>query len=126
MWPDLINGSFELVGAYFTWRNWLQLRRDRTIAGVYWPTTAFFAAWGMWNLIYYPALGQWASFIGGVALVAGNVAWVVLVLTVKGETSEGLEGLAAYRYARRRLGFRVFWRCFFQDRITNLRSRFGR
>ena len=41
-WPDLINGGFELLGAVFTWRNFLQLRRDRTIAGVYWPTTAFF------------------------------------------------------------------------------------
>lgn len=80
MWPDLINGSFELVGAYFTWRNWMQLRQDRTIAGVYWPTTAFFAAWGLWNLVYYPALGQWASFIGGMVLVAGNVAWVALAM----------------------------------------------
>lgn len=45
MWPDLINGSIELIGAFFTWRNWQQLRRDRSIAGVYWPTTAFFSAW---------------------------------------------------------------------------------
>lgn len=83
LWPDLINGSFELIGAYFTWRNWLQLRRDRHLAGVYWPTTAFFAAWGLWNLIYYPALGQWASFAGGVLLVAGNVAWVALAIQLK-------------------------------------------
>ena len=80
IWPDLINGGFELLGAVFTWRNYLQLRRDRRVAGVYWPTTAFFAAWGLWNLVYYPALAQWASFIGGIALVAGNVAWVVLAL----------------------------------------------
>lgn len=80
MWPDLINGGFELIGAYFTWRNFVQLRRDRHLAGVYWPTTAFFAAWGLWNLIYYPALGQWASFAGGVLLVAGNVAWVALAI----------------------------------------------
>ncbi|MBA3034845.1 MAG: hypothetical protein KKF85_03545 [Gammaproteobacteria bacterium] len=83
MWPDLINGSFELVGAYFTWRNWLQLRRDRHLAGVYWPTTAFFSAWGLWNLVYYPALDQWASFAGGVLLVSGNVAWVVLAVRLR-------------------------------------------
>lgn len=82
-WPDLINGGFELLGAVFTWRNYLQLRRDRRVAGVYWPTTAFFAAWGLWNLIYYPTLGQWASFAGGVLLVAGNVAWVVLAIQLK-------------------------------------------
>lgn len=81
--PDLITGGFELVGAFFTWRNFLQLRRDRRFAGVYWPATAFFAAWGLWNLLYYPALAQWASFAGGVALVAGNVAWVGLALKLK-------------------------------------------
>lgn len=80
--PDLINGGFELVGALFTWRNFLQLRRDRTIAGVYWPTTAFMVAWGLWNLVYYPSLAQWASFIGGVLLVAGNVAWVALAIRI--------------------------------------------
>lgn len=88
MWPDLINGGFELIGAYFTWRNWLQLRRDRTITGVYWPTTAFFSAWGIWNLVYYPALGQWASLVGGAVLVAGNVAWVVLAIRLRGTKKE--------------------------------------
>ena len=83
--PDLINGGFELVGAFFTWRNYLQLRRDRRCAGVYWPATAFFAAWGLWNLLFYPALAQWASFAGGVALVAGNVAWVGLALKLQRE-----------------------------------------
>lgn len=79
-WPDLINGSFELVGAVFTWRNFVQLRRDRALVGVYWPTTAFFTAWGAWNLIYYPALSQWFSFMGGVLLVAGNAAWVATAI----------------------------------------------
>lgn len=83
VWTDLINGLFELTGAFFTWRNFVQLRRDRRLVGVYWPTTAFFAAWGAWNLIYYPTLGQWLSFAGGVALVAGNVAWVALALRIR-------------------------------------------
>lgn len=82
-WPDLINGSFELVGAAFTWRNFVQLRRDRVLKGVYWPTTAFFTAWGLWNLVYYPALSQWASLAGGVLLVSGNVAWVAMAVRVR-------------------------------------------
>lgn len=91
---DLINGAFELLGAILTWRNALQLKRDRELRGVYWPTTAFFAAWGIWNLIYYPALGQWASFAGGVLLVAGNVAWVVMALRLRlDEALDGLGGL---------------------------------
>jgi hypothetical protein len=78
--PDLINGCIELFGACLTWRNAWQLRVDRQIRGVYWPTTFFFALWGLWNLYYYPALAQWASFAGGVVLVAGNIAWVFMAI----------------------------------------------
>ena len=74
---DIINGSFELLGAYFTWKNALCLYRDKQVKGVYWPTTAFFTAWGFWNIYYYPNLGQWFSFWGGVLLVLGNAAWTI-------------------------------------------------
>ena len=82
-WPDLVNGGFELIGAGFTWRNAVELRRQRAFSGVYWPTAAFFTAWGLWNLIYYPTLGQWFSFAGGVTLVAGNVAWVAMAVQLR-------------------------------------------
>lgn len=74
---DIVNGMFELLGAFFTWMNAYRLHRDRHIAGVYWPATAFFTAWGLWNLFYYPALGQWFSFFGGLLLVMGSAAWLV-------------------------------------------------
>jgi hypothetical protein len=77
---DMMNGCFEAFGAVLTWRNALQLYRDRKISGVYWPATAFFAAWGLFNLWYYPSLDQWWSFAGGVVLVVGNIAWVVMAL----------------------------------------------
>jgi hypothetical protein len=77
---DAINGGFEVVGALLTWANVARLWRERCVRGVFWPVTAFFAAWGVWNLYYYPSLGQWLSFVGGVGLVVGNVAWVVLAL----------------------------------------------
>lgn len=80
---DLINGLFEALGAIFTWRNAWALYREREIRGVYWPATFFFTAWGFWNLAYYPSLGQWASFAGGVALVAGNIVWCVLALRTR-------------------------------------------
>lgn len=76
MSPDVGNACFEAVGALFTWRNALQLHRDKQVRGVYWPITAFFALWGLWNLYYYPAIGQRWSFYAGVVLVAGNVIWV--------------------------------------------------
>ena len=78
IWPDLINGIFESIGAIMTWRNYIQLRRDMNFSGVYWPCTAFFSTWGIWNLIYYPSLNQWFSFVGGIVLVSGNLMWVAL------------------------------------------------
>lgn len=77
---DHINGAFEAFGALFTWRNALQLFRDREIKGVYWPITLFFALWGVWNLYYYPHLGQWLSFYAGCALVGGNLVWCGLAI----------------------------------------------
>jgi len=81
--PDLINGLFELVGGYFTWMNAWTLHQEKEIKGVYWPTTVFFTAWGLWNLYYYPALGQSFSFYAGIVLVLGNVVWVGLLMHYK-------------------------------------------
>jgi len=74
---DIINGSFELVGAVFTWMNAFRLFRDKEVKGVFWPTWAFFTFWGLWNVYYYPNLGQWFSFVAGIALVSGNLAWTI-------------------------------------------------
>lgn len=76
--PDLINGAFELAGGALCWLNVQKILKDKCVIGVYWPIQAFFTAWGVWNLFYYPLLGQWASFVGGVFLVIGNTVWVVL------------------------------------------------
>lgn len=75
---DIINALFEAFGAYTAWRNFAQLYREREIKGVYWPMWGFFTMWGLWNVFYYPSLGQWFSFVAGVALLAGNAAWTVL------------------------------------------------
>lgn len=80
---DVINGLFELIGAFFTWRNYFQLRKDKELKGIYWPLIAFMTLWGFWNLIYYPSLDQWCSFVGGLALVTGNLLWILLVLEIK-------------------------------------------
>lgn len=79
-WYDIVNGSFEVVGAIATWANVRRLIVDKRLQGVNWYSMAFFAAWGLWNLVYYPHLNQWASFVGGVLLVSGNLVWVALAL----------------------------------------------
>lgn len=77
-YPDLINGSFELGGGLACWMNVRRIMRDKKVAGVYWSVSAFFGVWGLWNLYYYPQLGQWLSTWGGAFLVLGNLTWVAL------------------------------------------------
>lgn len=77
---DLVNGFFELGAGLLCWFNVRKILADKKIHGVYWPVQAFFAAWGWWNLYYYPTLNQWFSFAGGIILVAGNTIWVLLAV----------------------------------------------
>lgn len=77
---DAGNGFFELVGALLLWKNVARLRRDRKVRGVDWRVSIFFAAWGWWNLYYYPSLGQWLSTGAGIVMVAANTVWVYFAL----------------------------------------------
>jgi len=77
---DTINGLFELVGGIICWLNVRKLLIDKSIKGVHWGVQAFFSVWGVWNLYYYPSLGQWCSFWGGVFLMTGNAIWTVLAI----------------------------------------------
>lgn len=80
MSPDMINGAFEALGSVMLWRNVLQLHRDKQVKGVHWTATGFFAAWGYWNLFYYPHLDQWYSFTGGVSIVLANTVWLAQMI----------------------------------------------
>lgn len=83
MSPDLINGLFELVGAFFMSLNCVKLYNDKCVKGIYWPAMVFFATWGIWNLYYYPHLGQLFSLLGGVALTLMNCIWLYQVFYYK-------------------------------------------
>ena len=83
MWPDIVNGCFELLGAPFILLSVFRLARDKRVRGVSWAHAAFFTVWGLWNLFYYPHLGQWYSFIGGVFVVSANTVWVIQMLYYK-------------------------------------------
>ena len=76
MWPDIINGLYELSGAPFIFLSVIKLHREKKVAGISWIHAGFFATWGYWNLFYYPHLNQWFSFIGGVAIVIVNTIWL--------------------------------------------------
>lgn len=100
MTPDHFNGLFEFLGALMLSRNILQLYRDKLVRGVHWMPTLFFAAWGVWNLYYYPSLDQWASFFGGLAIVSVNLAWFGMMVYYKERERRG------WAYNRSFLGIR--------------------
>lgn len=80
MTGDVINSLFEVFGGLMVFNHCRIVWRDKAVAGVSIISTVFFTAWGFWNLYYYPSLGQWWSFIGGIAIVIMNVIWVALML----------------------------------------------
>lgn len=78
--PDVVNGVFEGVGGLMLFADCLRLWWEKAIAGVNWQVRAFFLAWGVWNLFYYPHLDQWFSFGGGLLIVIANAIWVALAV----------------------------------------------
>lgn len=79
---DTVNGAFESMGGWFIVLNILQILKDRTVKGIHWGTQVFFTSWGIWNVYYYPHLGQWVSFVGGVFLCLSNLVWLTLYIRI--------------------------------------------
>ena len=77
---DLINAAFECLGAGFIGLSIQDLHIRKQVAGVSPWHAGFFTAWGWWNLCYYPALGQWCSFAGGLLIVTLNTIWLLLLV----------------------------------------------
>ena len=81
MTSDLINGAFEAVSAALVYINIKALLRDRQVKGVSLTPAMFFAIWGVWNLVFYPLLNLWWSFLGGLLLTVASVIWLGLAIT---------------------------------------------
>jgi hypothetical protein len=73
---DAINGLFELIGGVLICLSIRQLNIDKQVKGVSILPTTFFASWGLWNIWFYPSLGCWFSFAGGLVVVTANIIWV--------------------------------------------------
>jgi hypothetical protein len=80
MWADNVNGLYELLAGLFVLNHCRAVWKDKSVKGVSIVSTMFFATWGIWNLYYYPSLGQWMSFFGGLSVVSANIFWIVLML----------------------------------------------
>lgn len=83
--PDLINGAFETAGGLAVWAHARRIRIDKQVRGFSPGATALMTAWGLWNLFYYPSLEQWASFAGGLVIVAGNAVWLYYAVKYRGK-----------------------------------------
>jgi len=77
---DGINSIFELTGGLFVLLNVIRTYKDKGVRGVSMVAVLYFTLWGMWNLYYYPALGQWYSTIGAVSVAAMNIVWLLQIL----------------------------------------------
>lgn len=76
MAPDFYNGMFELGGAMFALLNVRQAHLDKQVKGVSWIAVLFFAAWGYWNVYYYPVIDQPYSAACAVVLALVNTVWM--------------------------------------------------
>jgi hypothetical protein len=79
-WPDLVNALFELGGSLAVGASITRLWTDRRVAGVSVLMIGFFASWGLWNLFYYPSLGQHWSFAAGVLVCLANVIYCSMLI----------------------------------------------
>ena len=80
MIQDITNACFELLATPFILLSIRRLYREKVVRGVSWVHIAFFSLWGVWNLYYYPHLGQWYSFVGGIGIVIFNSIWVGMMI----------------------------------------------
>lgn len=79
-WPDFANGCFEFFGACLICLNIKQLYRDKKLSGVHWMPQMFFTTWGLYNLGFYPYLGQYWSFLGACTIVLTNTIYISMML----------------------------------------------
>ena len=77
---DIINGLFEGFGTVFIMLSIVKLYHDKLVRGISWLHVGFFAAWGYWNLYYYPSLGQWLSFVGGIGITVANTIYLYMLI----------------------------------------------
>lgn len=80
MIADAVNASFELAGSLFVLNHCRVLYRHKSVRGVSKMSVTFFLLWGVWNIWYYPHLGQMLSFMAGIALATANCLYVGMLI----------------------------------------------
>lgn len=76
---DIVNATFELGAGIILWFHVKTILKEKKVLGVSIVPFAFFTLWGLWNLYYYPTLGQPWSFWGGIFVVSVNALYTYLL-----------------------------------------------
>lgn len=81
--PDIINGLFETLASISILNHCRVVRNSGQAHGSSLLSTMFFMVWGMWNIWYYPQLGQVFSFWAGIAVLGANLFWVCTIWNIR-------------------------------------------
>jgi hypothetical protein len=76
---DAINSFFEMGMFVVILMGIYKLVQDKYVAGFHWAQVAFPMSWGMFNLVYYPSLGQTLSTVAAVFVVVANIVYLILI-----------------------------------------------
>lgn len=91
--PDMINAGFEAGAGFAVLHHCWKLYQHKAARGVSAPAVMFFTLWGLWNIFFYPYLGQFWSFIGGIFVTLANALYVAMLVRYAkvgaGETAGG-------------------------------------
>ena len=79
MTGDIINALFEAGAVIALAFHIRAIRRAKQFVGASIVPIAFYAAWGAWNLVYYPSLGQTWSTVAGVGVFSMNLIHLVFI-----------------------------------------------
>jgi hypothetical protein len=74
--PDLTQAAFEAGSACFQVMNVRAIRKHKTVKGVHWTPTAFFTAWGIYNLWFYAVIGLPLAWWAGLGITLVNMVWL--------------------------------------------------
>jgi uncharacterized membrane protein YfcA len=81
--PDLANATFEALAALFILNHCRAVWGSKQAHGISILSTMFFASWGVWNIWYYPHLGQWLSFYAGILVTFANLFWIYSIWLIR-------------------------------------------
>lgn len=87
--PDLINSLFEGFAGLMVLNHCRVLYAEKMVRGVSRVSSFFFTVWGLWNVYYYPAIGQALSFYGGLGVVAANAVYVGMMVHYRKNAKSG-------------------------------------